>query len=62
MNWDTGIDRAWRKRASKPGDSIPGPTAVNDAATILKGKKLRDSKFKTLQKLLDASVVSPTVR
>jgi len=55
IKWDTRVDKSWRKRASKPGDSIAGQTAANDAARILKVTKLKDSKYKTLQKLLDAS-------
>lgn len=53
--WDTEIDKLWAKRVSKTGDFIPGPTAANDAAKILEVKKLKVSRFKTLEKLLNAS-------
>lgn len=57
MDWATKIDELWKKRAIEPGNSIPGPTAANDAATVLGVTKLKDSKLKTLQRLLDASDV-----
>jgi uncharacterized protein (TIGR00288 family) len=60
ISWEKEIDKAWQNRASKSGDSIPGPTAANDVAIILKVKKLKDSRFKTLQKLLDTSDILRT--
>ena len=54
-NWDIKINRAWSERVNKAGGSIPGPTAANDAAKILNTEKLKNSRFKTLQKLLDSS-------
>jgi uncharacterized protein (TIGR00288 family) len=53
--WGPGIDAAWSKRATKPGDFIPGPAAAADAAEVLGVNKLSVSKYKTLQGLLDAS-------
>ena len=60
IDWEKEIDKAWGKRVSKSGNSIPGPTAANDAAIILRVKKLKDSKFKTLQQLLDTSDILRT--
>ena len=53
--WGPRIDAAWSKRATKPGDSIPGPTAAANAAEVLGVNKLSVSKYTTLQGLLDAS-------
>ena len=53
--WDLEIDAAWSKRVSKPGQSIPGPTAAADVATILGITKLSASRFRTLNGLLEAS-------
>ena len=51
----THINDAWAKRASEPGQSIPGPVAASYAAKVLGVSKLSLSKYKTLQRLLDAN-------
>lgn len=51
------ISDAWASRASEPGQSIPGPLAASDAAKVLGTLKLSLTKYKTLQKLLDANEV-----
>ncbi len=53
--WDLEIDAAWSKRVSKPGQSVPGPTAAADVAKILGIAKLSASRFRTLKGLLEAS-------
>ena len=53
--WDLEIDAAWSKRVSKPGQSVPGPTAAADVAKILGLTKLSASRFRTLKGLLEAS-------
>ncbi len=53
--WDLEIDTAWSKRANKPGQSVPGPTAAADVAKILGVTKLSASQFRTLKGLLEAS-------
>lgn len=53
--WQLEIDTAWSKKATKPGQSIPGPTAAMDVARVLGFPKLSASPYKTLQKLLEAS-------
>jgi len=53
--WDLEIDAAWSKRANKPGQSVPGPTAAADVAKILGVTKLSASQFRTLKGLLEAS-------
>ncbi len=53
--WDSRIDAAWSKRAATPGQSIPGSVAASDAASVLGVQKLKASRYKTLQGLLDAS-------
>ena len=52
--WIT-IDAAWAKRASRSGQSIPGPSAASLAAKALGVPKLSSSQFKTIQQLLDSS-------
>lgn len=59
-DWEIGIDNAWSKRISKAGDTIPGPTAASEVAKVLGVNKLSASKYKTLQKLLDASELLKT--
>jgi uncharacterized protein (TIGR00288 family) len=58
--WPLGIDSAWSKRATKSGQSIPGPTAAMEAARVLGFPKLSASPYKNLQKLLEASEVLNT--
>ena len=53
--WQLEIDNAWSKKATKPGQSIPGPTAAMDASRVLGFPKLSASPYKTLQKLLESS-------
>ena len=53
--WQSEIDIAWSKKATKPGQSIPGPTAAMDASRVLGFPKLSASPYKTLQKLLESS-------
>ena len=53
--WDSRIDAAWFRRAATPGQSIPGPVAASDAASVLGVEKLKASRYRTLQGLLDAS-------
>jgi uncharacterized protein (TIGR00288 family) len=53
--WGLEIDTAWLKRATKSGQSIPGPTAAVDAAKVLGVTKLSASPYRTLQSLLEAS-------
>ena len=55
MAWDTDLDSAWSKRANESGERIPGAKAASDAAKVLLVGRLSDSKYKTLQGLLDAS-------
>ena len=53
--WHKGIDQAWLERAPNAGDKMAGSTAANDAARVLGVGKLSASKYKTLQRLLEAS-------
>ena len=53
--WDSRMDAAWSKRAAMPGQSISGSVAASDAASVLGVDKLKASRYKTLQGLLDAS-------
>ncbi|GAH26582.1 unnamed protein product, partial [marine sediment metagenome] len=53
--WQLEIDTAWSKKATKPRQSIPGPTAAMDASRVLGFPKLSASPYKTLQKLLESS-------
>ena len=53
--WQLEIDAAWSKRATEPGQSIPGPTAATDVAKVLGVTKLSASPYRTLQSLLEAS-------
>jgi uncharacterized protein (TIGR00288 family) len=54
-SWDTRVDAAWSRRAGVSGQSIPGPNAAADAAKFLGVRKLSDSRYRTLQILLDTS-------
>jgi len=53
--WDAKIDAAWSKRAATPQATIAGPNAAADAAKVLGVPRLSDSRYRTLQALLDAS-------
>jgi uncharacterized protein (TIGR00288 family) len=55
--WDQGIHEAWSMRASQAGKSISGTWAAAEAAQVLGVHKLSASRYKTLQKLLDSSVL-----
>ncbi len=54
-DWGKSIDVAWSKRAPGSGDAMAASAAANDAAKALGAAKLSTSKYKTLQRLLDAS-------
>ena len=53
--WDDAIDKAWSSKITNEKRFIPGTTAAAAAATALGVGKLKDSAYKTLQRLLDAS-------
>ena len=53
--WEPSVDAAWSKRAASPGQSIPGSSAAADVAEVLGVTKLSASRYKTLQRLLEAS-------
>jgi uncharacterized protein (TIGR00288 family) len=55
--WDEDIHNAWSRRAKGPGDPLNGTWAAGEAARVLGVPKLSASRYKTLQKLLDASPV-----
>ena len=49
------IDTRWSEKLAKYGDSLPGSVAAMDAAKAIGVNKLKDSQYKTLQGLLEAS-------
>jgi len=51
-DWETRVNSAWEDREK---ESISGQSAAREAAKILGFRRLRDSVFPTLDKLLDAS-------
>ena len=51
-DWETRVNSAWEDREK---ESISGQSAAREAAKILGFRRLRDSIFPTLDKLLDAS-------
>ncbi len=53
--WDDAIDKAWSNRVTSDKRFIPGTSAAATAATALGVAKLKDSEYKTIQRLLDAS-------
>ncbi|MSQ21957.1 MAG: NYN domain-containing protein [Dehalococcoidia bacterium] len=53
--WDAVIDKAWSNKVTIDKPFIPGTSAAAAAATALGVTKLKDSSYKTLQRLLDAS-------
>ena len=53
--WGPEVDAAWAKRAPKTGQSVYGNTAASAAASALGVGKLKDSTYKTLERLLRAS-------
>ena len=53
--WGPEVDAAWARKAPKAGESVYGNTAASDAARALGVGKLKDSTYKTLERLLRAS-------
>ena len=53
--WGPRIDAAWSGRAPRSGAAMSGSAAAADAAKVLGLPRLSVSRYKTLQKLLDAS-------
>jgi uncharacterized protein (TIGR00288 family) len=53
--WGPEVDAAWARRAPNTGQSVYGNTAASAAATALGVGKLKDSTYKTLERLLRAS-------
>jgi hypothetical protein len=55
VDWGVQVDAAWSRRAPKPGQALSGAVAASAAARILGVSRLSDSRYKTLQRLLDAA-------
>ncbi len=53
--WDRELDKRWSEKLPKYGHSLPGPVAAMEAAKVIGVKKLKDSKYKTLQGLLESN-------
>ena len=53
--WGPEIDAAWSRKAPNAGQTVYGNRAASDAATALGVTKLKDSTYKTLERLLRAS-------
>ena len=53
--WGPKIDSAWKERARNSGDFVYGTTAARDAAAVLGARNLKESGYKTLQRLIDSS-------
>ncbi len=53
-DWDHEIDTRWSEKQAKYGHSLPGPVAAAVAAKIIGVSKLKDSRYKTLQGLLES--------
>ena len=53
--WWPRVDVAWSKRAAISGQVISGSSAASDVAEVLGVPKLSASRYKTLQRILDAS-------
>ena len=53
--WGAKLDTAWSKRAPNSGQTIAGHTAASVASQVLGIRRLGDSPYRTLQRLLDAS-------
>jgi uncharacterized protein (TIGR00288 family) len=51
------VNQAWSKKATVSGKSIPGPNAAADAVSILGIENLKNSPYKTLQGVLNASAL-----
>lgn len=54
-DWDHQIDTRWSEKLAKYRGSLPGAVAAAVAVRVLGLSKLRDSQYKTLQGLLEAS-------
>jgi hypothetical protein len=54
-DWDKQVDAKWSARAPASGGTLPGPQAAMEASKALKVSKLSESKYETLQNLLDSS-------
>lgn len=54
-DWDRQIDTRWSEKLQKYRGSLPGAVAAAVATRVLGVSKLRDSQYKTLQGLLEAS-------
>ncbi len=55
IEWEVTLDSAWSNRVNESGQRIPGAKAAADGAKSLGVNKISDSRYKTLQGLLDAS-------
>ena len=55
QTWGYKLDEEWSKRALNRGQTIGGHAAASIAARILGVRRLGDSPYRTLQRLLDAS-------
>ena len=53
--WDRELDKRWSEKLAKDGRSIAGPAAAMEAAKVIGVNKLKDSRYKTLQGLLESS-------
>jgi hypothetical protein len=53
--WGPEVDEAWSRKAPEAGQTVYGNTAAADAAKALGVSKLKDSTYKTLERLLRAS-------
>ncbi len=53
--WGPEVDAAWSKKAARAGQTVYGNRAASDAAQALGVGKLKDSTYKTLERLLRAS-------
>jgi hypothetical protein len=54
-SWDQQVHVAWSRRAGEANATLNGTWAAGEAARALGVPKLSASRYKTLQKLLDAS-------
>ncbi len=53
--WGSEVDAAWSRKAPNSGQIVYGNRAASDAATALGVARLKDSAYKTLERLLRAS-------
>ncbi|MBI4331845.1 MAG: NYN domain-containing protein [Chloroflexi bacterium] len=54
-DWERELDRIWSEKLAKGGNSIAGPVAALEAAKAVGVDKLKDSQYKTLKGLFEAS-------